>query len=90
MLIDLSKSATCAGEILAMSLLAVDEKVFDGVNTSVHDVHLQGVAELAGIAQERFEFAGAGRHALPVLASMSATSGSAISRSRARSAVGDR
>ena len=49
-----------AGEVLAMAFLAVDQEVLHGVETAIDHVHLQGVGELAGIAEEALHRPGPG------------------------------
>ena len=50
-----------AGEVLAMAPLAIDQEVLDRVEVGVDDVHLERVAELAGVAEVGFERPGPGQ-----------------------------
>ena len=49
-----------AGEILAMPSLRLTRKSSTGSSLRSIDVHLQRVAELAGVAEEEFQGVGAG------------------------------
>ena len=66
MLTDLSKSASALAKYSQCPCLRLTRKSSTGSRLVVHDVHLQSVAELAGIAEKHFELARARVDALLV------------------------